>query len=52
MISTVRNQASPKTVGIMAVDARLKLAEIVIVLSLIYSAEAFPSHSEKEIKQN
>ena len=51
MISTVRNQASPKTVGVMAVDARLKLAEIVIVLSFIYSAEAFPSHSEKEMKQ-
>ena len=51
MLSTVRNQASPKTVGMMAVEARLKLAEIVVVISLIHGAEGFPTHTENEIKQ-
>ncbi len=51
MLSTVKNQARQKTVGIMAVEARLKLAEIVIVLSCIHNVEGFPSHTENELKQ-
>ena len=51
MLTTVRNQASPKTVGIMAVEARFKLAETVVLPSMIYNAEEFPSHTAQEMKQ-
>ena len=51
MISTTKNQGNPKKVGLHAVESRLKLAQVVVVQSLLNSAEAFPSYSEKEIKQ-
>ncbi len=51
MVSTVRYEASPKTVGIMAVEARLRLVEIVIIASVIHNVEGFPTHTENEVKQ-
>ena len=51
MVSTVRRQASPKTIGIYSVEGRLKLAETVIIKSILYNAEGFPSHTDAEIKE-
>ena len=49
MISTTRNEAHPKNVGDLAVDARLNLGEVVVVASVLHHAEAFPSFKEEEI---
>ena len=51
MISTVKHQASPRNVGVLTVKARLNLAEIVVIPSLLYNAEAFPYYTDKEIKK-
>ena len=51
MVGTVKKQANPKTVGIYTVAARLNLAEIVIIKSIIYNIEAFPVITTKEIKE-
>ena len=51
MISTVKKQASPKSIGIYSVEGRLKLAEAVIIKSILYNAEGFPSHTDAEIKE-
>ena len=37
--------------GIYAVPLRLKLAEIVIIPSILHNAEAFPTYTENEVKQ-
>ena len=42
MMMLIKRQASPKTVGIYAVVARLKLAEIAIISSILFNVEAFP----------
>ena len=51
MISSVKNQASPTKVGVYSVESRLGLAEIVIIPSILYNAEAFPHYKEEEIKK-
>ena len=51
MISTVKWQASPDKIGVYSVQARLKLAEIVIIRSVLYNAEAFEDYTESAIKQ-
>ena len=50
MIHTTRREANPQNVGVYAIDARLKLAETVVILSVLYNAEAFPTHKDSEIK--
>ena len=51
MISMVKRQASPRTVGIFAIEARLKLAEIVIISSILFNVEAFSILREVEMKE-
>ena len=51
MIHTTRREANPQNVGKYTVDARLKLAEIVVIPSLLYNAEAYPNYKEKEIQE-
>ena len=51
MVGTVKKQANPKTVGVYTVAARLNLAEIVIIKSIIYNIEAFSVITTKEIKE-
>ena len=50
MLQTIRNQASPKTVGIKAVAGRLQLIEAVVIQSMLNSAEGFHDHNDTEIK--
>jgi hypothetical protein len=51
MISTVKSQANPRNVGIYTVEARLNLADIVVIPSILYNAEAFPDYSNEEMKK-
>ena len=51
MIATVKRQANPKTVGKFTVDARLNLAEIVVIRSIIYNIEAYSVITMKEMKE-
>ncbi len=51
MLSETRNQAHPQNVGTYAIDARLKLAEAVIIQGLLHNVEAFPSYSYKEVEE-
>ena len=51
MVGTVKRQANPKTVGVYTVAARLNLAEIVIIKSIIYNIEAYPVITAKEVKE-
>ena len=51
MISTTKSVGSFKNVGYLAVEARLKLGEAVVLPSFLYNAEAFPSYSQEEIKE-
>ena len=51
MISTIKQRASPKTVGVYSIEARLKLAEIVIIPSILANAEGFPTYKDREIKE-
>ena len=53
MISTTstRREAHPKNIGRFTVAARLKLAETVVIPSLLYNAEAFPYYTDKEIME-
>ena len=51
MISSINTKASPKNIGVYAVEARLNLAEITIIPSILYNAEAFATYKEEEIKQ-
>ena len=43
MISTTKSVGSFKNVGYLAVEARFKLGEAVVLPSFLYNAEAFPS---------
>ena len=51
MISTIRNQGSPAKVGKYAIETRLKLAETVVIPSLLYNAEAFAYYKEKDVQE-
>ena len=51
MISTTKKDASPKTVGIYTVESRLKLAETVIIPSILNDIEGFPVLKGAEIKK-
>ena len=51
MISTAKFVGSPKNVGVMAVEVRLKLGEVVIIPSILYNVEAFPTHTADEIQE-
>ena len=51
MLATIKHQGSPTKVGVYAVEARLKLAQTVIIPSLLYNAEAFQQYKEKEIEE-
>ena len=50
MIGSINSRASPTKVGMYAVEARLRLAEIVIIPSILHNSEGFPMHTEEEIK--
>lgn len=51
MIYTTRREASPNDMGIYAAEARLKLAEVVVIPNLIYNSEAFPNYKPKEMDE-
>ena len=51
MIGTVKRQASPRNVGVYCVEARLKLAELVIIKSMLYNTEAFSVLTNSEINE-
>ena len=51
MLSTTKRQASPKTIGRYTMEARLKLAEAVILQSILVNVEGFPYFKNAEIKQ-
>ena len=51
MINTVRQRTLPQKLGKYAVDAKLKLAETIIIAGLLHNAEGFPSFTETEIKE-
>ena len=50
MIGTAKYVGSTKNVGNLAVEVRLFLGEAVILPSILYNAEAFPSYTKEEIK--
>ena len=50
IISFIKRQASPRSIGIYTVEARLVLAEAVIIPSILYNVEAFPVITERELK--
>ena len=51
MIATAKGVGSPKNVGKLCVETRLKLGEAVILPSILYNAEAFPNFTNKEIEE-
>ena len=51
MINTVKQRTLPQKMGKYAVDAKLKLAETIIIAGLLHNAEGFPSYTESEIKE-
>ena len=51
MISTNNYEAHPKNVGKLAVAARLNLAEIVTIASILHHVEAFHQYTQKEIQE-
>ena len=51
MIGTAKGVASTKNMGILAIEGRLKIAEIVIMPSLLYNAEAFAEYTKQEIEE-
>ena len=51
MISTVRNHASSKTVGRLAVESRLNLLEVVIIPSILHNIEGYSTITKKEMKE-
>ena len=48
MISSTKSEAHPRNIGVLAVDGRLNLAEIVMIPSLLHHVEAFHHYTEKE----
>ena len=51
MIHTTRREASPNDIGVYAAEARLKLAEAVLMPGILHNSEAFPSYKNKEIEE-
>ena len=51
MISTIKNQASQRNIGKYAIDGRIKLAESVVLQTVLYNIEAFQVIKPKEIKE-
>ena len=51
MISTAKRIGSNKEVGTMAIETRLKLGESVIIPSILYNAEAFPTYKKTEVDE-
>merc|ERR1712096_152738 len=51
MIGSIKRRASPKKIGVYSVEARLNLAEIVIIPSILHNVEGFPTYKNDEIKQ-
>ena len=51
MIGSIKRRASPKKIGVYSVEARLNLAEIVIIPSILHNVEGFPTYKSDEIKQ-
>ena len=51
MISTTNREGHPNNVGRYAVDARLKLAETVVITSQLNCVEGFPSYTTEEMKE-
>ena len=51
MIKTAKQMGSPKNMGTLAVQARLKIAEAVIMPSTLYNAEAFAEYTVKEAEE-
>ena len=49
MISTVKYHAHPKNIGVYAVQARLNLAEVVVIPSILYNIEAYHVYEDHEI---
>ena len=51
MIETVRSIGSPRNVGTMAVESRIKLVNTVIMPSLLYNIEVIPVLTKQEVKK-
>ncbi len=51
MIYTTKREAHPKDIGIYAAEARLKLAEVVVIQSILNNSEAFANHLVKETEE-
>ena len=51
MISSTKRMGASEEVGIMAVQARLKLYETTMLPSILYNVEAYAKLAEKEIKE-
>ena len=51
MIGTTKTEAHPRNVGRWAVDGRLKLAEVVVLQSILYNSEAFHEHTKDEMHE-
>ena len=51
MINTNKLEAHPKNVGKLAVAARLNLAEIVTIASILHHVEAFHQYTQKEMQE-
>ena len=51
MIATVKAEASGENMGKLAVQARLKLVDAVVTLSLLYGVENIPRLGKEEIKK-
>ena len=51
MISTVRNHASSRTVGRLAVESRLNLLEVVIIPTILHNIEGYSTITKKEMQQ-
>ena len=51
MVATVKAQASAENMGKLAVQARLKLVNAVVTLSLLYGVENIPTVTNNEVKK-
>ena len=51
MTSHTKNNASTRQMGTLAIQARLKMIEIILVKSFLYNVEAFSTHTNKEVEE-
>ena len=51
MLSVTRRQASPTNIGVYSMESRLKLAESVVLQSILVNVEGFPSYKDGEMKK-